>query len=188
MVYKIVAACVAGALGLTYLGVQGYFAYKHGERIKKMESSMSAFDNLVKKMDLAIDETADTVDICVDDMIVEEAVQRAATKKAESAVDKAISTVTSDIIYQANASIRNAANEKAEKIKESIEEKLSTSIRDKVMSTFDYFGLKDAVHKSCTKMAMEKLDGELDDISTKYKSSLDDAGKIYRKIAEKFDK
>lgn len=188
MVYKIIAACVAGALGLTYLGVQGYFAYKHGERIKKMESSMSAFDNLVKKMDLAIDETANTVDICVDDHIVDEAVQRAATKKAETAVDKAISSIISDITYQANASIRNAANEKADNIKGDIEDKLTDQISGRVMSTFDYYGLKENVNKSCTKMAMDKLDGLLDDIGSKYKASLDDAGKIYRKIAEKFDK
>lgn len=192
---KMLTGICIGCVGVIYAGCKGYFAYKRYEKLKKMENMVTDFaegrkavDVVLKKLDLAIDEVSTGVDICVDDMVVDEAIQRIANEKVTEVVNREVSIVSSNVKSAANASIRKAANETADAIKRDIQEELTKQISDRVMSTFDYFGLKNAVHKEGVSRAMEKLDGELDDISTKYRSSLDNAGKIYQKIAEKFEK
>ena len=183
-----------GIIGLVGFVIVGYIQHSTRKkmnrienRVNNMESERSRIKEVLDKLDTSIDEISRDVDIHVDDYVVSEAVDKAVNREVNEAVNREVGKVCSGIRSDAYTSIKNAADKTSLEIRNSLEEKISDKVSADVMRQIDIYGVRESIVKKGTEMFMDKLSSTLDDIATRYKTSLDDAGKIYQKIAEKFN-
>jgi len=181
-------------IGLIGFAVVGYISHKSRKRLRRVESLVDNMEDersrmkaVLNKLDASIDEAAKNVDIHVDDYIVSEAIDKAVTDTVNTTVNREVGKVCAGIRNDAHSEIKKHADKVSADIRKSLEESISAQASADVMRQIDIYGVRDEIVKKGTELFMDKLSSTLDDIATRYKTSLDDAGKIYKKIAEKFD-
>lgn len=183
-----------GIIGLVGFAIVGYISHKSRKRIKRVESAVNGIASerdrimtVLDKLDISIDEAAKNTDIHVDDYVVAEAINKAVDTEVSNAVNREVGKVCAGIRNDAHSEIKKHADKISLDIRKSLEEEISDQASADVMRQIDIYGIRDEIVKKGTELFMDKLSSTLDDIATRYKTSLDDAGKIYKKIAEKFD-
>ena len=138
------------------------------------------YKNICKKLDLAIDEISDAIDIDVSEKVINKAVEKAVNKRVREQVDKAVDSTIRSTKKEINDQVSLAIKAVYPDIRQSCTEKVTDEISK--ISSRDLIA---AVREDATEKMMSKFDGELDDILERFNSELDNVSKIYSSITKK---
>ena len=136
-----------------------------------------------RKLDVALDNLAESTIVDVQESMIEEAVQVAVNRATHAAVKEATKQVVSDIKSDMHRQIKTAVDISYSELKKTISDDMV-----KQAANIDMRELKDEVTNKAKEKVLEKFDDSLDSILEKYNRDLDNVGKIYRSIAKNMSK
>jgi hypothetical protein len=138
-------------------------------------------DRIARNIDVSVKELSDRTHVYATDAMVEKAVDKA--------VDRATSRAVADAKYRAEkkieADVHKQVTDAVNGLYGDFTKTVSSEMaRHAAMINMDK--LRAEVTKKATEAAMEKFNGNLDDILGKFNSELESVSKIYRSIADTF--
>lgn len=135
-------------------------------------------DRVAKRLDTTVDDISRNTTIEVPESVVNEAIHVAADRAARLAVREA----THDIVEGMKKDIRSEVKESVKESSEDIRTRVSKEINRQV-SNIDISELRRQVVNDSKEMAVEKLNGDMDDILKNFNDELLNISKIYNSIA-----
>ena len=136
-------------------------------------------NKICDKIDKSVDDLAKRTDVDIPEALIETAVLKAVDREVGTAVknasDNAVRVVTGDIRSQ----VRTAVETKYDDIRVSVSDELAKRVASIDMVKFD----KEVKEKAEQKI-LEKFDGNLDELLTKFNRELDNVTKIYKSISD----
>lgn len=136
-------------------------------------------DKICNKIDKSVDDLAKKTDVDIPESLIESAVDKAVDREVglavELATSKAVRAVTNDI----NLQVRNAVEAQYSDIRKSVSEELSNKV-----ANIDMTKLNREVTEKAEQKIIEKFDGNLDELLTKFNRELDNITKIYKSISD----
>lgn len=168
---KLQLAICLGGVALGVLGV----GYAVGSRKK--------LNDICNKLDKSINELSNSVDVEVPQYLIDKAVSKAVDRCVERGVKdasaSAIAAVKNDIHKEVSAAVSNAYAD------------VSSSVTNKIASEVSKINMKqltDSVTVKAEEKIIEKFEGNLDELLSKFNRNLENTGKIYESIANSMTK
>lgn len=155
---------IIGAVGLMGLG---YGIAMHTKMAKVSE-----------RLDKGINDLADNTEIDIPEELVNKAVEKAVTTEAKKVVEKA----TTEALAELKCDIRDAVTAAVDKEYEGIKETVLKKATEEA-AKIDSARVRRDVEKAAYNVAMEKFNGNLDDILGKFNDNLNNVSKIYSSMA-----
>lgn len=134
---------------------------------------------LAEKIDVATKDLKNATVADIQEGLVKKAVQDAATEKVSGYVTKVNAEVLAEARTRLGDEARKAVKESAEKIHDEVSERISTEA-----SLLDMTALKKAVREKAEAKVLDKFDGNLEDLLSKFNNDLNHVTKIYGSIAD----
>lgn len=131
-----------------------------------------------ERLDLAINNVADNIDVDISEAIVNEAVEKAVATEAKRAVEKA----TTEVLTELKKDIHTKAAAAVESEYETVREKVLAGVTDSA-AKIDVVRVRRDVEKAAEKAVMDKLDVNMEDILKRFNDELHNTGRIYQSIA-----
>ena len=159
---------VVGILGVT-AGILGV-GYAIGTKTKLGK----AYDRL----DLAINDVADNMDIDISEAIINEAVEKAVAAEAKKAVEKATNEVLAELKKDIHAKAAAAVEGEYATVRESVLAEITESA-----AKIDVVRVRRDVEAAAEKAVLDKLDVNMEGILNRFNDGLNNTGRIYQSIA-----
>lgn len=161
-------------LGGVAVGLVG-IGYALGTR-KKM-------NDICARIDKSIDDLAADIVIDLSDMVVNEAVEKAADREARIAVTRAIKEIKYDTECEMRKEVKSAVTIHSSEIKDSVGKEIEQQV-----SRIRIDDMKEEVVEKAKQQVASKLDKNLDGILEKFNGDLTNISKIYQSIASAMGK
>ena len=140
-------------------------------------------DKIAKNIDVSVKELSDRTQVYATDAMVEKAVEKAVERTASRAVVDVKHRVEKKIEADVHKQVKDALDGLYSDFKKSVSTEMT-----KQASAINMRELKAEVVEKAKEAAIEKFNGNLDDILDKFNSELDNVSKIYSSIADKIAK
>ena len=136
--------------------------------------------NICRKLDMAIDDISEDIDVNVSEKVVNKAIEKAVNKSVREQVDRAVNLVVDSTRKDINNQVILAMKALYPDIRKTCAEKVSEEI-----SKINARDLTDVIREEAKEKALEKFNGQLDDILDRFNTDLDNVTKIYSSITKK---
>ena len=156
-----------------YLGIFGSLLAAGGSIVYAMMVS-SKSKKVAERLDLAVDNLSDSIDIDISQEVVKEATEKAINKAVDSEVKKAVVWVHDDVNKRIRTDVKEAVDRAYPEVSEGVRERLERSLTD-----VDISKLKDEVAEKAAQKASEKFDSTLESIFNDFNRKIQKLSNIY---------
>ena len=134
---------------------------------------------ICEKLDRSIDELASNTPVDIPNDMIERAVEKAVAYEVKQVAGKATETIIADVKRDIHKQVSDAVEREYSNIKETVLEELVTEA-----AKIDAKRVRSDVERAAKKVALEKFEANLDDITDEYKDYLSSVSKIGRTFAD----
>lgn len=140
---------------------------------------MARLHKATKKLDVTVEKLTDK-DIDISEEIIETSVKRAAEREARYQVNKAMEKAAKDVVREFESKISTAVEEEFKLQRDDVAKTLKRKISD-----IDISEIKRQVKMEAKQACLDKIKGDLDDLSDKYTEQIESMASIYETVANK---
>lgn len=135
-------------------------------------------NRICDKINTSLEDMEENIDIDIPNALVEKAINDAVDKEVNSAVEKAAARAIKEVEHDMNRQIKDSVNDIYSDVRDKVTEKAAVEV-----ANIDTKGLQKVVMDRAEEKILEKFDGNLDDVVSKFNRELNSISSIYSSIA-----